>query len=72
MGLLYGAINVGLFFIAAAAPLGESGARNALRSIMEVALILYKWHKSDPSGCRAFVEEAESLQSLYKAVRQLA
>lgn len=70
MGTIYVAINVVLFFVAAAIPIGEPGAKNALGSIIEIALILYKWHSEAPIECEEFVREAESLQILYGVVKR--
>ena len=71
MGSVYGAVNVVVFALAAFAPIGEPGQRNALSSILEVALILYKWNTVNPRECYEFSREATSLQKLCDSVVSL-
>jgi hypothetical protein len=71
LGSLYAIVNLGLFFVAALLPIGEPGVRNTLRSILEAALILYKWNETAPEECADFIREATSLQKLNEAVKAL-
>ena len=49
-------------------PIGDSGRGNALKDVLSVAHILYKWNRENPSECKEFVVLSHSLNKVYMSV----
>lgn len=67
LGAAFLIINLVIFFALSLLPLTESAQFNALQQVWTLGLILYEWHKEDPTECAQWVERG-ALRPLYNAV----
>jgi hypothetical protein len=70
MGLVYLAINVGLFFLTALVPISSSARMNATDHILTIGVILHQWRLAKPADCDRWIDDAWSLRPLYDAVKK--
>jgi hypothetical protein len=61
-------ITLGAGVLGSLVPIGEAGQQNALTTILEIAQIVFKWHRESPGDCEDLIFESPPIRGIYDAV----
>jgi hypothetical protein len=72
LGVRYLILNLVLFLLIRLLPAEDSVRNNALSHIVEIGVILRRWHRENPGECDNFVRETKTLIPIYSVIKQLS
>ncbi len=68
---VYIVIAIAIFLLTSLISLSDSGFTRVFKEVSAMAWLVFQFNKSDPIGCRRFVEQAQTLKNLHNVIIQL-